>query len=68
MGFTWFFHASRAINYSDPITFECSSAAAARGPFNLLAVWRNVRTDGEDMVIRTYEVIAHHLHAARAEQ
>ncbi|MFI5493737.1 sugar phosphate isomerase/epimerase family protein [Actinoplanes sp. NPDC051859] len=67
LDFTAFFHALADISYTGPITFESfSSAVAARGLSNDLAIWRNLWDDGEDLARHARQFLANHLTARPA--
>ena len=66
LDFTGFFHALADINYQGPITFESfSSAVAARGLSNELAIWRNLWDDGLDLATHAHGFLQQGLAAAR---
>jgi D-psicose/D-tagatose/L-ribulose 3-epimerase len=63
--FAAFFHALTDIGYAGPITFESfSSAVAAPGLSNDLAIWRNLWDDGADLARHARAFIAGGLAAA----
>ncbi|MEZ5184928.1 MAG: sugar phosphate isomerase/epimerase family protein [Candidatus Nanopelagicales bacterium] len=60
--FDTFFTALRASGYSGPVTFESFSSAVVHPELsNLLAVWRNLWDDGEDLAEHAYEFMAQRL-------
>ncbi|MGE3875543.1 MAG: sugar phosphate isomerase/epimerase family protein [Parvibaculaceae bacterium] len=65
--FTGFFHALDDIGFNGPITFESfSSAVAAPGLSNDLAIWRDLWSDGMGMARHARHFIAGQIEAAQA--
>ncbi|MBK6764147.1 MAG: sugar phosphate isomerase/epimerase [Micrococcales bacterium] len=60
--FATFFTALKASGYSGPVTFESFSSAVVHPELsNLLAVWRNLWDDSEDLATHAYQFMADHL-------
>jgi D-psicose/D-tagatose/L-ribulose 3-epimerase len=60
--FDEFFTALRASGYTGPVTFESFSSAVVHPELsNILAVWRNLWDDGEDLARQAYTFMAGHL-------
>ncbi|MFV0252668.1 MAG: sugar phosphate isomerase/epimerase family protein [Beutenbergiaceae bacterium] len=61
-----FFHALDRINYDGPITFETFSTAIIHEDLSrMLAVWRNLWEDSEDLALRANQFIRAHYRAAQ---
>jgi len=60
--FDTFFTALRASGYSGPVTFESFSSAIVHPELsNMLAVWRNLWDDGQDLAEHAHQFMAQHL-------
>lgn len=60
--FDQFFTALRASGYAGPVTFESFSSAVVHPELsNILAVWRNLWDDGEDLARHAYAFMSEHL-------
>src|SRR6266508_4362100 len=65
--FRTFFRALTAVGYAGPITFESfSSAVVSEGLSNMLGVWRNLWSDGDDLARHARSFIVDQLQAAQA--